>query len=194
MKLTVNTFSAGMKIMSYTYLDWKYDINNKEMAGVWYMELSGMISEEDFMKAINIYTNTQSKAPSSPVEFRDVYLNNDKDLCVVEVGTAMTIISDYLLEHAFDENEFSMIRALPKDDIYKPLLKTYKELVPLCGSPINREMGLKLTKDDYFKNLFIKTYQKHLHQNQVTICIKRIDILGKAQLESGGVKNYIGGE
>ena len=74
MKLTVNTFSSGMKIMSYTYLDWKYDINNKEMAGVWYMELSRMISEEDFMKAINIYTDTQSKAPGSPVEFRNAYL------------------------------------------------------------------------------------------------------------------------
>lgn len=193
MKLTVNTFNAGMKIMSYTYPDWKYDINNKEMVGVWYMKLSGMISEEDFMKAVNIYTDTQSKAPGSPVEFRDSYLNGDNDIYALEVGEAITRLSYYLVEHAFDENEQPIIKELRKDEIFKPLLETYRELAPLCGSPINREMGLKLSKDDYFKNLFIKTYQKHLHQDQVTICIKRINILGKAQLESGGVKNYLGG-
>ncbi len=74
MELTFNTFHAGMKILSYTYVNWKYNIDNIEMVAVWYKKLSRMISEEDFMKAVNTYTDTQAKAPGSPVEFRDAYL------------------------------------------------------------------------------------------------------------------------
>lgn len=73
MKLTYDTFKKGMDILSFSYLDWKFDKEDEKMLATWYSRLVNMISEQDFLSAVNYYTQIMDKGPNSPLALKTTY-------------------------------------------------------------------------------------------------------------------------
>lgn len=92
MKLTYDTFKQGMEILSFSYLDWKFDIGNEKMLAAWYSRLANMISEEDFLPVVNQYSHVMEKGPNSPLALKMRFAENCLD------APAPTLVAHALIE------------------------------------------------------------------------------------------------
>lgn len=105
MKLTYDTFKQGMEILSFSYLDWKFDIGNEKMLAAWYSRLVNMISEEEFLPVVNKYSHVMEKGPNSPLSLKKCYFDKFFEIpeptlvahALIETSRRM-LLSDFMYE------------------------------------------------------------------------------------------------
>lgn len=188
MKLSVETYEKGMKILSNHYLDWKYDLTNPDMVTAWYATLSGLISEQDFICAVQYYTSTEAKGPTSPVDLQKTYLNTIPQLSPME---ALNTLRRILKLFAEDNDNHRVVETLESCESNKALYLTYCNMCHLGDSSHHFYPNSSLDEkfeDTYICTWFINEY-KRIQQTVIKeACISQINALpsGNEYLKIGG--------
>lgn len=92
MKLTYDTFKQGIDTLKYCYIDWKFNADDEKMMATWYSRLMNMISEQDFLSAVNYYTQVRDKGPNSPLALKTTYVEKCFD------APSPTLVAHALIE------------------------------------------------------------------------------------------------
>lgn len=188
MKLSVETYKQGMKILSNHYLDWKFDLTNSEMVAAWYATLSGLISEQDFICAVKHYTSTKVKGPTSPVDLQATYFDTLPQLSPIE---ALSTLRQILKLFSEDNDNHRVIEVLESREENKVLYLTYCNMTNFVGTSHNfypnYELDEKFT-DTYICTLFINEYKRIQQLVIREACISQINALpsGSEYLKIGG--------
>jgi len=188
MKLTTETYRQGMEILANHYLDWKFDFTNLDMVSSWCTTLSDLISEQDFIAAVNCYVHTKVKGPTSPVELQQTYYENIPQLSPME---ALNTLRGILTLFQFDDTDARVVEALTSMEINKALYLTYCNIAHLgykgCRLYPNSALNDKF-EDNYTCTWFITEYKRIQLKLLRDACVTQINALpsGSETLMIGG--------
>lgn len=160
MKLTYTTFKQGIEILSCSYLDWKFNKNDEKMLATWYSRLVHMISEDEFLSAVNYYSHVMEKGPNSPLALRMPYA--EKCVCNSMTPSDALITLRQLLSLYIDDEDDSRLTESLSYEPFRAIKLTYTEMKFLVkGWHSNYTLYTKL-EDSYTCTWFISQYKKNL--------------------------------